>query len=182
MVGGGGLGDAKARSAPSLVRAWRTASSISQNPSVHSNHLGELGADAFPINRRHDSTNQACLSAVNLAILSSMRTWTLEKAKNGFSEVVRLALDHEPQLVTRGRSGAEAVVVVSREDYERLIAPTDLYTAMQQSPLGKAVAEGLFDGLDPFPRRAEYSREPEFGGPDIVSGLLDDEADATGLP
>lgn len=136
----------------------------------------------LPTNRRYDLTIQACLLAIKLSILSSMRTWTLEKAKNGFSEVVRLALDHEPQLVTRGRSGAEAVVVVSREDYERLIAPTDLYNAMRQSPLGKAVAEGLFEGLDPFPRRTEYSREPEFGGPDIVTGLLDDEADATGLP
>ena len=104
-----------------------------------------------------------------------MRTWTLEKAKNGFSEVVRLALDHEPQLVTRGRSGAEAVVVVSREDYERLIAPTDLYTAMRQSPLGKAVAEGLFDARDPFPRSAEYARDVEVGG-------AEEAADATGLP
>jgi prevent-host-death family protein len=111
-----------------------------------------------------------------------MRTWTLEKAKNGFSEVVRLALDHEPQLVTRGRSGAEAVVVVSREDYERLIAPTDLYAALRRSPLARAVAEGLFDAHDPFARATEYAREQAFDGPDTDTVRLDDEADATGSP
>lgn len=103
-----------------------------------------------------------------------MRTWTLEKAKNGFSEVVRLALDHEPQLVTRGRSGTEAVVVISRDDYERLVAPTDLYATLQQSPLAKAVAEGLFDASDPFPRSAEFSRALDLGSPE--------GADATGAP
>lgn len=58
---------------------------------------------------------------------------------------MRLAFDHGPQLVTRGPSGAEAVVMVTREDDKRLIAPTDLYFAMRQFPLAKAVAEGLFD-------------------------------------
>lgn len=103
-----------------------------------------------------------------------MRTWTLEKAKNGFSELVRLALDHEPQLVTRGRSGTDAVVVISRDDYERLVAPSDLYVALQQSPLAKAVAEGLFDRHEPFPRSVEYSRTIDLGSVD--------EADATGSP
>jgi prevent-host-death family protein len=101
-----------------------------------------------------------------------MRTWTLEKAKNGFSEVVRLALDHEPQLVTRGRSGADAVVVIARDDYERLIAPLDLYSALRSSPLAKAVAEGLFDPHDPFPREREFARDIDLTG--------DGEADATG--
>lgn len=101
-----------------------------------------------------------------------MRTWTLEKAKNGFSEVVRRALDHEPQLVTRGRAGAEAVVVIAREDYERLIAPTDLYATLQQSPLAKAVAEGLFGARDPFPREVELAREVVLDPPE--------QADATG--
>ena len=45
-----------------------------------------------------------------------MDRWTLEKAKNGFSEVVRRALEHRPQLVTRGRRGQDAVVVIARED------------------------------------------------------------------
>jgi prevent-host-death family protein len=34
-----------------------------------------------------------------------VKTWTLEKAKNEFSEVVRRALAHQPQIVTRGRRG-----------------------------------------------------------------------------
>ncbi len=92
-----------------------------------------------------------------------MRVWTLEKAKNGFSELVRGALAHEPQLVTRGRSGADAVVVIARDDYERLVAPVDLYAAMQRSPLAAAIAEGAFDRDDPFPRPREMSRELSLG-------------------
>lgn len=46
-----------------------------------------------------------------------MTRWKLEDAKDRFSEVVRRALMHEPQLVTR--HGKDAVVVVSAEDYER---------------------------------------------------------------
>lgn len=95
-----------------------------------------------------------------------MNTWTLEKAKNGFSEVVRRALDHEPQLVTRGRSGSEAVVVISREDYERLLAPPNLYDALQASPLARAVREGVFgdpETADPFARPREFGRDIEFG-------------------
>ena len=89
-----------------------------------------------------------------------MRSWTLEKAKNGFSELVRLALAHEPQLVTRGRSGMDAVVIIARDDYERLLAPpVDLYAAMQRSPLAAAIAEGVFDRHDPFPRSRELARE-----------------------
>lgn len=41
-----------------------------------------------------------------------LSTWTLEKAKNQLSEVVRRAFAHEPQVVTRGRH--DAVVVVAR--------------------------------------------------------------------
>lgn len=68
-----------------------------------------------------------------------MRTWKLEDAKNRFSEVVRRALAHEPQRVTR--SGRDAVVVVSAEDYERLVAPADLVSFLQASPLAEALAE-----------------------------------------
>lgn len=89
-----------------------------------------------------------------------MRSWTLEKAKNGFSELVRLALAHEPQLVTRGRSGMDAVVIIARDDYERLLAPpVDLYAALQRSPLAAAIAEGVFDRHDPFPRSRELARD-----------------------
>jgi prevent-host-death family protein len=97
-----------------------------------------------------------------------MKTWTLEKAKNGFSEVVRRALDHEPQLVTRGRSGQEAVVVISREDYERLVASPDLYEALRRSPLARAVREGAFGDpytADPFRRDVDFGRDPGLTGP-----------------
>ena len=53
-----------------------------------------------------------------------MAEWTLEQAKNRFSEVVRRALAHEPQVVKRG--GRDGVVVVAQEDYERLVAPQGL--------------------------------------------------------
>lgn len=88
-------------------------------------------------------------------------TWTLEKAKNGLSEVVRRALDHQPQIVVRGRREEDAVVVVARRDYERLVAPRDLVTFLQESPLAEAVADGAFDALadDPFARPRDLGRD-----------------------
>lgn len=70
-----------------------------------------------------------------------VQTWKLEDAKNRFSEVVRRALAHEPQKVTRG--GRDAVVVMSAEDYENLTGCEDFVTFMQRSPLAQAVAEGF---------------------------------------
>ncbi|MGH7717766.1 MAG: type II toxin-antitoxin system prevent-host-death family antitoxin [Gemmatimonadaceae bacterium] len=72
-----------------------------------------------------------------------MATWTLEKAKNHFSEVVRRALAHQPQEVTRG--GRDAVIVVAKSDYERLLAPVGLVEFMRGSPLVAAVARGEID-------------------------------------
>ncbi|HYJ80920.1 MAG TPA: type II toxin-antitoxin system Phd/YefM family antitoxin [Longimicrobiaceae bacterium] len=73
-----------------------------------------------------------------------MNSWKLEDAKNRFSEVVRRALGHEPQLVTR--NGRDAVVVLSVEDYERLLEPEeDLFTFLQSSPLAEALAAGEID-------------------------------------
>ena len=63
---------------------------------------------------------------------AAVTTWTLEKAKNQLSEVVRRALAHEPQLVTRGRH--DAVIVVARDDYERLVVPQPLVEFMRDSP------------------------------------------------
>lgn len=72
-----------------------------------------------------------------------MQTWKLEDAKNRFSEVVRLALSHEPQRVTR--NGRDAVVVISADDYERLTAPADLVDFLRQSPLAEALSSGDLD-------------------------------------
>ena len=68
-----------------------------------------------------------------------MKTWKLEDAKNQFSEVVRRALAHEPQRVTR--SGRDAVVVISAEEYERLAAPRNLVDFLRESPLADVLAE-----------------------------------------
>lgn len=78
-----------------------------------------------------------------------MSTWKLEDAKNRFSEVVRRAMAHEPQFVTR--NGRDAVVVVSAADYERLAAPVPLLEFLQNSPLAEAIAAGEF--------RVERSRD-----------------------
>lgn len=45
--------------------------------------------------------------------------WTLQDAKNKFSAVVDAAQKGEPQHVTK--RGVEAVVVLSAEEYERLV-------------------------------------------------------------
>ncbi len=50
-------------------------------------------------------------------MISRKRNWQLQEAKNRLSEVVRLAQSEGPQTITV--RGAEAVVVVSVEDYRR---------------------------------------------------------------
>lgn len=50
-------------------------------------------------------------------------TWQLQEAKQKFSEVVRLAIDEGPQLVTR--HGEEVVFVVSSKDYRKLALRPD---------------------------------------------------------
>jgi prevent-host-death family protein len=84
-----------------------------------------------------------------------VKPWTLENAKNKLSEVVRRALDHEPQLVTRG--GRDAVVVIAKEDYERLIAPTDFIAFLRCSPIARAIADGSLPE-DAFDRRPDLPR------------------------
>lgn len=85
-----------------------------------------------------------------------MTTWTLERAKNQLSEVVRRALSHEPQLVTRGRH--DAVVVLAREDYERLVAPESVLDFLRNSPAAAAVAAGELPE-DAFERRRDLPRD-----------------------
>lgn len=88
-----------------------------------------------------------------------MTTWTLEKAKNQLSEVVRRALAHEPQLVTRGRH--DAVVVLAKEDYERLVAPSGIVDFLRNSPAAAAVAAGDLPE-DAFERRRDLPRNVDF--------------------
>ena len=84
-----------------------------------------------------------------------MSPWTLERAKNQFSELVRRALAHEPQFVTRG--GRKAVVILATEDYERLTAPPNLFDFLRNSPITEAIATGELPE-DAFDRRPELSR------------------------
>jgi prevent-host-death family protein len=85
-----------------------------------------------------------------------MSSWTLERAKNQLSEVVRRALAHEPQFVTRG--GRDAVVVIATEDYERLTAPPNLFDFLRDSPITNAIACGELPE-DAFERRPELPRD-----------------------
>ena len=85
-----------------------------------------------------------------------MTTWTLEKAKNQLSEVVRRALAHEPQLVTRGRH--DAVIVLAKDDYERLIAPESIIDFLRNSPAAAAVATGDLPE-DAFERSRDLPRD-----------------------
>ncbi|HSN57300.1 MAG TPA: type II toxin-antitoxin system Phd/YefM family antitoxin [Candidatus Sulfomarinibacteraceae bacterium] len=61
-------------------------------------------------------------------------TWSLQDAKNRFSELVREALRAGPQVVTR--RGKETAVVLSAEEYRRLLRPeVGLVEFMRSSPL-----------------------------------------------
>lgn len=64
-------------------------------------------------------------------------SWKLEDAKAKFSELVRQARTGGPQLVTV--HGQEAVVVISVEEFARLLPPQkflSLHALLSQSPLG----------------------------------------------
>ena len=50
-----------------------------------------------------------------------MMQWRLAEAKNRFSEVVNLALEKEPQHISRRN---DTVVLVSKKEYDRLIGKT----------------------------------------------------------
>jgi prevent-host-death family protein len=89
-----------------------------------------------------------------------MKTWKLEDAKNRFSEVVRRALEHEPQLVTN--SGRDAVVVLSAEDFEQLSGSSDLVTFLRASPLAAVLAES--ENADAFERALARSGERDCEG------------------
>lgn len=65
-----------------------------------------------------------------------LKRWKLEDAKARFSELVRQARENGPQRVTVRRK--DAVVVVSAEEYDRLVARAEqktLYSLLSESPL-----------------------------------------------
>ena len=61
-------------------------------------------------------------------------TWQIQEAKNKLSEVVKDAETQGPQIITR--HGEQVAVVLSYDDYERLVKPAmDLVTFFRSSPL-----------------------------------------------
>ena len=93
--------------------------------------------------------------------VSDQNSWTLEQARKALSEVVRRAIDHRPQTLVRGPREEDAVVVVARSDYERLLASHHLAGFLRESPLAKAVAaqaERVGD-VDPFARPRDLGRD-----------------------
>ncbi|MGA1865567.1 MAG: type II toxin-antitoxin system Phd/YefM family antitoxin [bacterium] len=62
------------------------------------------------------------------------KVWSLQDAKNKFSEVVKEAQKEGPQVVTK--RGIEIVIILSIEDYKKLIKPEiSLVEFFQKSPL-----------------------------------------------
>ena len=60
--------------------------------------------------------------------------WQLQEAKAKFSELVQKAIDEGPQTVTR--RGKEVVVLLSTEEYQRLLTgPIDFKEFLTLAPL-----------------------------------------------
>mgnify|MGYP000599946381 CR=1 FL=1 len=60
--------------------------------------------------------------------------WQLQEAKNRFSELVNKVLNEGPQVITR--RGEEVVVIVSNEEYQKLLkSQSGLLDFFRQSPL-----------------------------------------------
>ena len=76
------------------------------------------------------------------------QSWSVQDAKNRFSEVVEAAR-HRPQTVTR--HGKPAVVVVAADEYERLRAPSFAALLLAMPSDGKE-----FERLEGGMREPEY--------------------------
>lgn len=83
------------------------------------------------------------------------KVWQLQEAKNKFSEVVEEAIKHGPQVVTK--RGIETVIVISYEEYQKLILNQQkLSEFFQTSPLIE-VANDIDLTRDPRPARDDIS-------------------------
>jgi len=79
-----------------------------------------------------------------------VHVWQLQEAKARLSEVVRLSSQEGPQSITS--RGEEVAVVISIEDYNKLIhQKEDFFSFMQNSPL---------KGLKLSPKRDKSSMRP----------------------
>ena len=79
------------------------------------------------------------------------REWQLQSAKARFSELFRKAREEGPQIVTR--QGKDAVVVVRREDFDRL-----LQRSKQKKSLVQFFRESPLVGLE-----LSFDRDPDTG-------------------
>lgn len=70
-------------------------------------------------------------------VMSGGQAWQVQTAKARFSEVFRLALTEGPQRITK--QGKEGVVMISDEQYERLMGksrqPKSIVQFFRESPL-----------------------------------------------
>lgn len=67
--------------------------------------------------------------------MKNNNTWQLQDAKSKFSQLVDNAMHSSPQFVTK--HGHNAVVVLSFEEYKKMIKPEkDLVSFFQDSPFG----------------------------------------------
>ncbi|MEP7135438.1 MAG: type II toxin-antitoxin system Phd/YefM family antitoxin [Chloroflexota bacterium] len=65
-----------------------------------------------------------------------MSTWQLKEAKRNLSKVIKLALEQEPQTITR--RGEKVAIVISYNEYLRAIKPQiKLSEFFRKSPLAK---------------------------------------------
>jgi antitoxin Phd len=68
------------------------------------------------------------------------QVWQLQEAKNRFSQVVERALKQGPQIITR--HGIEAVIVLSYQEYRRmLLSQTKLSEFFRESPLASVALD-----------------------------------------
>ena len=62
------------------------------------------------------------------------KKWQLQEAKNKFSNLVEIVKNEGPQLITK--NGKDAAVILSADEYKKLIKPKiNLVEFIQQSPL-----------------------------------------------
>ena len=80
--------------------------------------------------------------------------WQLQEAKSKFSKLFEKAQSEGPQFVTK--HGKESVVVLSVEDYQRIIKPKpNLFHFIQSSPL-------ILNVTIAFPGRLNYEISPRY--------------------
>jgi len=82
------------------------------------------------------------------------KVWQLQEAKNKFSRLVENACKNGPQIVTK--HGREAVVVLSFEEYQKMVSPRgDLVEFFGKSPLKQADIDFSTVRSKEMPRKVE---------------------------